>query len=106
MLILTFFLLFLFEVGGNTLLTDVLFLIFNSFINSLQGLEPFKEKETAKLLRMVHDALNESGYRLDIEKLYRDFQSVDNKRETLSKAQVRQSVKCYHLPQIKKEEKM
>jgi len=56
---------------------------------------------------MVHDALNESGYRLDIEKLYRDFQSVDNKRETLSKAQVRQSVKCYTLPQIKKgEEKM
>ena len=55
---------------------------------------------------MVHDALNESGYRLDIEKLYRDFQSVDNKRETLSKAQVRQSVKCYPLPQIKKEEKM
>lgn len=72
-----------------------LYLIFNSFIHSLQGLEPFKEKETAKLLRMVHDALNESGYRLDIEKLYRDFQSVDNKRETLSKAQVRQSVKCY-----------
>lgn len=37
---------------------------------------------------MVHEALNESGYRLDIEKLYRDFQSMDNKRETLSKAQV------------------
>lgn len=37
---------------------------------------------------MVHDALNETGYRLDIERLYRDFQSVDNKRETLSKAQV------------------
>lgn len=42
---------------------------------------------------MVHDALNESGYRLDIEKLYRDFQSVDNKRETLSKAQVRPQIK-------------
>ncbi|VDI16550.1 Hypothetical predicted protein [Mytilus galloprovincialis] len=54
----------------------------------LHGLEPFKEKETAKLLRMVHDALNETGYRLDIERLYRDFQSVDNKRETLSKAQI------------------
>ncbi|XP_071137692.1 uncharacterized protein [Mytilus edulis] len=56
--------------------------------SSLHGLEPFKEKETAKLLRMVHDALNETGYRLDIERLYRDFQSVDNKRETLSKAQI------------------
>ena len=62
--------------------------LFSKTQDGLQGLEPFKEKETAKLLRMVHDALNESGYRLDIEKLYRDFQSVDNKRETLSKAQI------------------
>ena len=58
------------------------------FINSLQGLEPFREKETAKLLRLVHDALDETGYRLDIEKLSQDFQAEDNKRETLSKAQV------------------
>ncbi|VDI79628.1 Hypothetical predicted protein [Mytilus galloprovincialis] len=62
--------------------------LFTKTQDGLHGLEPFKEKETAKLLRMVHDALNETGYRLDIERLYRDFQSVDNKRETLSKAQI------------------
>ena len=60
------------------------------FINSAKTGSLYKDREVAKLLRMVEQELSKSTYAMDWTKWYDAFNAKDREhRETLSGAQVR-----------------